>query len=165
LKGEHGKYSAYTLIAVYVDLTVVVIVAVVKLVFLFMQIFPKTERYGSLTNNLFEQDLIAAALNLNWMRDSILMSRKYLLDKFLLLPWTKRVLQRVRVDGPIRSAKIILGTNDRVFGPSFSSLIEFTVFVINADTLRLNVAKSRALRANTKIAHPVSNERTISRVT
>lgn len=122
LKGEHGQYSAYTLIAVYVDLTVVVIVAVVKLVSLFMQIFSKTERYGSLTNNLFEQDLIAAALKLNWMRDSILMSRKYLLDKFLLLPWTKRVLQRVRVDGPIRSAKIILGTKMTEFGPSLPFL-------------------------------------------
>lgn len=53
LKGEHGKYSAYTLIAVYVDLTVVVTVAVVKLVFLFMQIFSKTERYGNLTDKQF----------------------------------------------------------------------------------------------------------------
>lgn len=34
-----------------------------------------------------------------------------------------------------------------------------------AGTLRLNVAKSRALRASTKIVHPVSNERTISSVT
>lgn len=41
LKGEHEEYSAYTLIAVYVDLTVVVTVAIVKLMFVFMQIFPK----------------------------------------------------------------------------------------------------------------------------